>query len=149
MTCHPIARLSWRDRQLLLALREHALLGFSSGDIIPCIDDKLAAAPLQLAGKLDDHVQIGSRFVYSAAQHSRQWTRLVLSARKVTGSDDLILTSPLGMAALGMPEGSVVAVAQIGLTLWIHEVLPPAPVSAEMATSLDAFADPAASHRLL
>ena len=150
MICHPLTRLSRRDRQLLLALREHALLGFASGEVIPRIDDKLAAAILQPAGELSDHVQIGSRFVCGTTPQWRRWTRLVTSPGELREPDDLVVTSPLGMAALGIAEGSLIAVAQTGLTLWIGQVLPPVPAGAEMATSLDAFAEPdAVSHLLL
>lgn len=102
------AKLTYRDYHLLLALREHASLGFAEPDVIDRITRKLADSESMLADETCARfAQIGSLVTFCLDERLQVCSKLVLSPRVLEGPGDIPITTALGMALLGMSEGSV------------------------------------------
>lgn len=124
----PKARLTRRDRDLLLALREHAALGFAPPVVRDRIEWKLAVAEiLSPRENPDGYVQIGSIITCRFDEVSPGSLRMVLSERLVSGAEDVAVTSALGIAILGMCEGNLTDVpGEVG-NVRVVTVTPPRP----------------------
>lgn len=135
-----VARLTRRDRDLLLALREHAIVGFAPYEVIDHIERKLAlAVVLAETESRPECVQIGSELVFRAGPSSVVSAKLVLSPGRAIGPGHVVVTTPLGLALLGMPAGATLSVEEPGPAIRIDAVKPPVPLGPGMATSVCDF----------
>lgn len=139
MSVNPTARLTSRDRDLLLAVQDHALAGFAPLDIVDRIERKLAAAVVLTERLcLADCVQIGSDVAFRIGREDERLATLVLNGRQAY-PDPVTIASPLGLALLGMPAGVTVSVEGQAPALRIDAVTPPVQPAPAMATSVSEF----------
>lgn len=114
------------------------MLGLAPYEVVDRIVRKLARTVLLAETESDPEcVQIGSALTFRSGTGSVVSTKLVISVRQ--GPGQVVVTTPLGLALLGMPSGATLTVCAQGPAFRIDEVVPPMPPSPGMATSVSDF----------
>lgn len=132
----PRAKLTYRDYHLLLALQEHASLGFAEPEVLDRITRKLTESEI-LSGEQnsDDIVQIGSLVTFMLDGGLQVSSRLMLSPRVLRNPGDISTITPLGMALLGTREGNMQPVSELDNIIRVARVIPPCEQDHEMTSS--------------
>lgn len=123
----PTARISFRDRNLLEALREHALLCGGPADLPERIDRKLASSIKLKEHDPEEHdrVMIGSTLVCKIASE-RLVVKLVLSEALVRAPGDVPVTRQLGLDLLGLPAGASIRSGDFSASIFVESLERPA-----------------------
>jgi transcription elongation GreA/GreB family factor len=128
------SRLTRRDRLLLQALREHARLGFGPAGLISMIDRKLSASG-HLEDDAEDHATIGST-LDCRLNEELVVLKLLLREALIREPGEIAVTTPCGMALLGLPVGAQTASGTPPVTITIEGITGPDRAPPEMMTSL-------------